>query len=432
MRYQDVEEELMKILAGGGQQDEGDVLAAINARTPSDASIAEAAENERLAAQGRLPGDMPRGTKVVFSMDAPMDVAAPEPTRTPIAPKVVDLTQESPDDLEMAYASAQDRKARQRDAFERGSRQLVAGLTRTNVVESNKRPVDAVSMLMARRKERGAVEQRNEQNRLGAAKFNYEQADGARKEALRLSQRDEDKKTAADNEKWRREEAARDNERGERGIAATERLAGANFGLRRDDAETKKTERGDRIAAGAIPLFDGTLQTPPGLNDTERNRAREQAGLWNAADEATGQLEGALQAYVARPSAETAQNITALLGGASTALNTAYGQGAMAEAEAKRMADTLGADIRSLGGMTALFDRAMGNPEAGKLLLTKIKTARSGNRAVALARLRTSGQFAQGGGDAQSAQGAPARKTATNPKTGEKIEWNGKEWVPVR
>lgn len=140
--------------------------------------------------------DLPHGTKV----NLPMDVAAPAPSRVPITPKVVDLTQEPPDDLEMAYASAQDRKARAAEAFERGSRQLVAGLTRTPVVASTMGPTDAVAKLMAMRKQKGEDAQRNEQNRLGAAKFNYEQKTEAQKQAEAKARDERD--TAFDREKF--------------------------------------------------------------------------------------------------------------------------------------------------------------------------------------------------------------------------------------
>lgn len=417
--YEDIDEELRRIMDAGSASAEPGELAELRAQ---------------LAAQPDTSGDMPKGTRVAFDED--LEVSAP--VRKPITPraaaplvaetpKTVDLSAESPDDMELAAARVEDRMARSKEAFERGSRQLVAGLTRTDAVQSTPGPMDAVKSLYARRKDADARTHQQNQERAAAGKIDFDTKESARKAALDQTRYDEGRKTDAEKEAWRREEAARDNTRSAEGNASRDRNTNAILGLRMDEAATKKTDRGDRAAAGAIPLFGGTLQTPPGLSDTERNQARTQAGLWNAADEATGQLEDALKAYVASPGPETAQNITALLGSASTALNTAYGQGAMAEAEARRMADTLGADIRSIGGIKALFDRAMGNPDAGHLLLSKIKTARAGNRATALARLKTSGAFSEGGASAPQA----ARPTATSPD-GQKVEWDGSAWVPVR
>lgn len=141
-------------------------------------------EKARLAQLGAgmtegMGEDLPRGTKVNFTPEA----VTPTASRVPMTPKVVDLTQQSPDDIELAAARAEDRMARSREAFERGSRQLVAGLTRTQEQAAFKQPQDAVAQLLARRKSKGEDAQRNEQNRLGAAKFNYDQSETARKTA---------------------------------------------------------------------------------------------------------------------------------------------------------------------------------------------------------------------------------------------------------
>lgn len=403
------EEELQRILDQG------------SAYGPAD----DAEAFRRTLGPGDFEGDMPKGTRVNIEPEVsvpPRRVIQPR-AAVPEAPaeKVVQVPGSPADDFELAAAKQEDRMARSREAFERGTRQLIGGLTQTKVVDSTPGPVDAVAQLYARRKAKDDTSAKAEAGRLGAAKLNYDTKENARKAA---EDKARDERDFAYRQKHDTESLAQSKDSAD----ATRALTGASLGIRRDEVETKKGEKADKVAAGAIPLFNGTLQTPPGLSDTERNQARNQAGLWNAADEATDQLQKALEAYVASPGAETAQNITALLGNASTALNTAYGQGAMAEAEARRMADTLGADIRSLGGITALFDKAMGNPDAGKLLLTKIKTARAGNRATALARLRSSGEFSEGAGAAPQ---AAARPTATS-SDGKKVEWDGSAWVPVQ
>ena len=93
-------------------------------------------EAQRLAQLGAgmtdgMGEDLPRGTKVVYAPD--LEVKAPESAaqRTPIIPKVVDVPGTPADDFELAAARVEDRQARAREAFERGSRELVAGLTRT-------------------------------------------------------------------------------------------------------------------------------------------------------------------------------------------------------------------------------------------------------------------------------------------------------------
>lgn len=59
-------------------------------------------------------------------------------------------------DLEMAYAKEQERAARRRMAMERGSRELVAGLTRTQPTSILSQPSQAVAQLLAKRKDADA------------------------------------------------------------------------------------------------------------------------------------------------------------------------------------------------------------------------------------------------------------------------------------
>ncbi len=132
-------------------------------------------------------GDMPVGTAVNFEPE----VAAP-PTRMPLGPKVVqvpgarnaaDTMTMAPDDLELAAAKVEDRQARSREAFERGTRQLIGGLTRTEPVASQPAVTDAVRQLYARRSQKDAAHNQGEQLRLGAAKVDFERAEAARKAA---------------------------------------------------------------------------------------------------------------------------------------------------------------------------------------------------------------------------------------------------------
>lgn len=157
------EEELRRIL------DEG------SSYGPAD----QADEFRRRLEPGEVEGDLPLGTRVQL----PVEVAAPAPSRVPIIPKVLDLTQQNPDDIELAAAKVEDRHARSREAFERGTRQLIGGLTRTEALPSTPGPVDAVQQLYARRKAQDATRAQAEQARLGATKFNFEQQEAARKAA---------------------------------------------------------------------------------------------------------------------------------------------------------------------------------------------------------------------------------------------------------
>lgn len=366
--------------------------------------------------------DLPRGTKVSL----PMDVAAPAPSRVPITPKAVDLTQEPPDDLEMAYASAQDRKARAAEAFERGSRQLVAGLTRTPVVASTMGPTDAVAKLMALRKQRGEDAQRNEQNRLGAAKFNYEQKTEAQKAA---EQKARDERDFAEKEKefkYRQENDALNRDASDRRAAAQDRMTATGLGIRLDDAARKKKEDEDKTAASDIPFLNGTLKLKPGLSDTERNQARTKAGDWNAADAAVGNFQSTLEEYARNPSVENKGKVTAALRTASSAFNSAIGGGAMSADEARAMSEAMGADILSPTGITAIAESVFGGDpaKASATISSRVRAARQANKAAALGKLRASGDYIEGGGSTQPA-------SSPNVPAGKVVVSNGKETLVI-
>ena len=136
--------------------------------------------------------ELPKGTKVVFAEEEP-EVSAPPP-RQPLRPapvltsalppeKEVDLSGQPRGDIEEAYARAQDREARRKMSMERGGRELVAGLTRTQAQPVVQRPVDAFDRFVAKRKSQSDVAAKNEAGRLGAAKFNFDTKEAARKAA---------------------------------------------------------------------------------------------------------------------------------------------------------------------------------------------------------------------------------------------------------
>jgi hypothetical protein len=339
----------------------------------------------------------------IVAVDLPAQQAGVKPqnrisqVQTAVAPKP-----QAGDDLELAMAKAEDRRARQRMAMERGSRELVAGLTRTAPQSTIAQPTDAVKQLLALRAQQRANETAAGNRQMGERKLTFAEqeakrkADAAEQERIRKGERrtfedERHDKERAENKDLaeRRLDASRDN------ASANRELARAGLSIRQDEADVKREDRADKQAAGAIPLFDSSFSLAPGLSDSERGKAREVAGLWNAADSATGELERALQAYVANPSRATAAAAQSAVATASTSLNAALGQGAMAEAEARRMQETLGADLFSPAGAQAVVESLAGDPKAGSLLLTRLRSAREANRAAARGRLRT---YASGGG----------------------------------
>lgn len=314
-------------------------------------------------------------------------VAAPVETPAPAA---------QPDDMELAHARAMDRRARRNMAVERAGRELVAGLTRTPVQSVVQRPTDALQRLLAARAQKAQQASAAAGRDLSERRFAHQvgaEEDRVRRDTEKL-EHDRKRQAALDeraaSEKDEDQEITRQGHAASQANAAASRaLAAAGLGMRQDEAAAKKTEREEKRGAGAVPLFDSTITLNPGLGDAERNKAREVAGLWNAADSATGELERALEAYVANPSRETAAAAQSAVATASTSLNAALGQGAMAEAEARRMQETLGADLFSPTGVEAAVKSFMGSPDAGKLLLTRLRSARQANRAAAKGRLRT-------------------------------------------
>lgn len=235
----DIEEELRQMMMGTGDQ--------------PDLALDVGAEKARLAELGAgmtegMGEDLPRGTKVNFAPE--LEVKAPESaaTRMPIVPKVVDLTEQPKDDMELAMARAEDRAARKREAFERGSRELVGGLTRTQAAPTFKQPQDAEAKLLGLRERKSQDAQRNESNRLAGAKFNFDAREAARKAAIDAER---DKRDF----EYRRAEGDENQELRRQGIdasnanaAAMRALAGAQFVLRKEEvAEKKKGQAADNL-----------------------------------------------------------------------------------------------------------------------------------------------------------------------------------------
>lgn len=429
----DMDEELKRIIEASLMQgraparpDEGMDLAAI-----------------RAAGQGmtRSGGeDLPRGTKVNFA-EPELEVSAP-PTRkviTPRAPeeKVVQVpgTPAEPDDMELAYARQQDRMGRSNEAFERGSRQLVAGLTRTPVQDTFKQPVDAVTQLYAQRKQRDATHAQNEQGRLGAARLNYDQSEAQRKAAEERAAREAGLKTDAEKEAWRRQhegEVLSETKRHNLGTEANGRisalkpsgLAGGPIERDEDGNLVPKTVR-DALRVDA-------LKPRPGWEKIDST-----AGTFRDADQAkqfdtAAAAFGALQNHRAH-AAEALKRLRAAKSPqeADTALAEVNQQ--MANIASKlRVAEGLNssdASNHAVDTMLSLTNGSIANlrnfANEGRLdaiLDSSINSAKTNLDTLAgSANLRRS----------KSGKPAAARPTATGPD-GQKIEWDGSAWVPVK
>lgn len=371
--------------------------------------------------QGALGSNLPVGTKVEFAPDSAMQ---PESAaeRMPIVPKVVQVPG-GMDDVELAAAQLEDRRARAREAFERGGRQMVAGLTRTQEQPIFQQGKDAVARLLAKRKDAAAQAQLAEQNRLGAAKLNYDKEQDRQRTETRSAERTQD---LAEREK--------DNLRAERQIESRDKNTAAMMGLRFDEANTKKKAEADKDASGTVPFVGGTFTMSKGLTDGERAKARDYASSWNTAISNVDGVRGALDQYLQSPSLETKGAVESQLVGALTALNVAYKQGAMADTEARRLSEAMGVDLTSKEGLAAAVSSWLtGDPgAAGRVLRSKIETLRQASKKAAMQSMSTYGTFSDGETGDATTLASPARPTATNPKTKEKVEWNGSEWVPVK
>lgn len=416
---EDIDEALKRVLDEGSASAQPAELADLRAQL---------AGQQQDMTQG-MGTELPKGTKVVFADFQPEEpqVSAPPPSRVAMAPKVVDVPGTADEDMELAYSRAQDNEARQRMAMERGGRELVAGLTRTQAQPVTQRPVDAVMQLYARRKDADAQRHQQNMERAAAGKTDFDTKEAARKAALEAQQRKEDL-----------DEREKDNARADRSIdasvdnaEATRELARSNYGIKKEEHDAKKQERDEKASASAVPFLGGTLSLTPGLSDTERSQARTAAGMWNAADDAVANFQKTLEEFARAPSIESKGRVSAALRTASSAFNSAIGGGAMSADEARAMSEALGADLLTPSGLQALTETVFGdNGKAAATISNRVRAARQANRAAALGRLKTYGSFTDGQTLAQAGTaGGPQRKTL---KDGRVVEKHSDGlWYPV-
>lgn len=206
--------------------------------------------------------------------------------------------------------------------------------------------------------------------------------------------------------------------------------AGKSMGLTPEDLADVKTRkglepflrvmgmRGPRGAGkpppnpenNSIPFMGGTLRPRAGTTPTkeDRKKVQEISSLFGGTFEGMDSLEGALREYATHPSAETKRTVESQVQGVATVLNSAYGQGAMAENEAKNIKEALGADLISPTGVQALVQSIFGDDgEAAHTLLTRLKAARQVTERVARGKLRAY-NYELGGGTEEPSPGAPS------------------------
>lgn len=358
---------------------------------------------------GMRPDEMPD------EMPEELPVAAP---RTPqLGARTVQVSTAPPPDTELDDAKEMDAESMRRRLFETATRQLIGGLTRTApqaalTQETKKAP----ELLAGRSKAKQEALRQLEVDNQGK-RFDFERSEAERKALLAEKIREEDLA-----------ERAKDNDRAERGIKSrdeqTKAMNGLAFGrysLDKAEKEAKAAEREDKANANTFPLAEGTFTIKKGLDDSAANKARSGGSAWNTALGNLDSLDGALSEYVQKPGLESKAKVEAQLQGAMTALNVAYGQGAMAESEARALSQALGADLKSPTAIAAAIQSWMGGDagQAGKLLMTKIRTVREAAKNAAVKSLSPYGEFAGGG---KPAAGVPPGRIHVS---------NGKEdfWV---
>jgi hypothetical protein len=319
-------------------------------------------------------------------------------------------------DDELEDAKSLDQRTEADRLFEAATRQLIGGLTRTAPQGLLTQPVNAEKSLLGKRQQARMEALRQLEMDNDASRY---AAGVERQKMLDERHKAERKEDLAEREK--------DNERADRGQLTTQELARSNyalaaggFGLRKQEAETKERERSDKMAASEIPLMGGTLKLAAGLADSERSSARDKAGLWNAADASTEEFQRNLEAFAKSPNATTRGQMVASLRTAASAFNAAIGGGAMSKDEAAAMSEALGADLASPEGLNAIIAKFSGDDaSAAAAISSRVKAARSANRAAAVGRLKTYGTYSE------------APKAAPTAKTGRVVITNGVETLEI-
>ena len=366
-------------------------------------AAALAAEKNQLGVEaGQVGTNLPGVTKVNFEPEA-----VTPPAREVIAPKTVQVPGRADEDLDMAYAAAQDREAKKRMAFERGARELVAGLTRTQAPGIISQPGDAVAKLMAKRKEMDARLQQDNAAKLNAKKFSFEQQEAARLAAEKKAQ---DERDFA----YRQQHDEADLAQRAKSSAASLALAGAGLGLRQraDQREEERLAKGKDLPASEVAALSELPVAEKQVDDLVA--AFQRLDMGGASGRAAGAVTDALN-----------------LQGTDAAEYRAAAQ--LAQQAAGKIVE---------GGKLAAGDelkyrKMMPQPgDSPEVVKQKAEGMKSFLRDLASRRARA---FKESGYNvapslmpSDAPMAPPARQTATNPQTGEKVEWDGTQWVPVK
>lgn len=388
-------------------------------------------ETEEMKRRLQILGAIENGGTVISTMsptrdvfvDASNDIPVAAPQRKPLSPKPVpQVGYGAPPDAPPATANnvkmpaaptmapraalsdedmarSADADSRMRRALEVAGRQMVEGLsTRKYDGPVLTEVTDETGKLQSRKDKLHAEALRKLET--DRNQFNADRSYG-----LAVDKDKADRERQAKEDEWRKSEKDQDQEIAKANNEALMGFRGLTAGLAVKESKRKDAEKADKDAARDVKFDKGVLTLKPGLSDTDTNRAREKVSLWNAALTGMDDLEKHLLSIVADPSRASEADLRGRVGTVSTALNTAQGQGAMSEGEGKRIADTLGADLRSAKGVEAVIASLMGkNPaEAAKVLLASLRGAKDGARKMAISSLSTWGDYAEG----KSASTAP-------------------------
>ena len=192
---------------------------------------------------GAVGTNMP-GAKVDFAPDSGM---TPEASRVPIQPKVVDLTTQPKGNLERSKAMRADWDNRSSQALERAGRELVAGLTRTQVAPTSEWDTGHFARFVADQERAAQREGRATQAQLAGKKIDFDKAEAARKAAEDKSR---DERDFAYRQKHDAEalDASRENSAANRSIAA----AGLGIRQAQEARDAKKDAAGRDLPATEV------------------------------------------------------------------------------------------------------------------------------------------------------------------------------------
>ncbi len=160
-------------------------------------------------------------------------------------------------------------------------------------------------------------------------------------------------------------------------------------------ADAKEAKEAAKAEGLVIPYYGGVDLQPrsSAIRDTDASRAREIASRASATLGGMDDLESAISDYVARPGLETKNSVGSKVQIVATAMNVALDQGAMSDSEKNAINEALGANVLTPSGVAAVVESLTGSDpaQAGKLLLSRLRSAKSAFQNAAAAKLRAYG-----------------------------------------